>query len=205
MWCKTARSAAPRARAPPPARMGGRAARRRQGALSRQGVRGGGGRQRRDLRGAQRSRGRGQIQIDQIMIDLDGTPNKAGSGPTPSSACRSPVQAAADPSTCRSTLRGRHLGWTLPVPMMNIINGSMHADSDRFQEFMILPVGASTLPRRCAVARKSSTRCAAARRRQATTPMSATKAVCAEPASADTALDFVVSAIGKRATRRART
>ena len=58
----------------------------------------------------------------------------------------------------------RHLGgdrqpFTLPVPMMNIINGGAHADNSLdIQEFMILPVGAPTFARRCAAARKCSTR-----------------------------------------------
>ena len=62
----------------------------------------------------------------------------------------------------------RYVGGTsarlLPVPMMNIVNGGAHADNPiDFQEFMIMPLGAAELsPRRCAPARKSSTRCAGA-------------------------------------------
>jgi enolase len=81
------------------------------------------------------------------MIELDGTPNKAGSAPTPSSASRSR-------SPRRRRRRAglplyRYVGGTsarvLPVPMMNIINGGVHADNPiDFQEFMIMPVGAPT-------------------------------------------------------------
>jgi enolase len=47
----------------------------------------------------------------------------------------------------------------MPVPMMNIINGGAHADNSLdIQEFMILPVGAPSFPRRCATAPRSSTR-----------------------------------------------
>ena len=64
----------------------------------------------------------------------------------------------------------RHLGalygnerFTLPVPMMNILNGGAHADSSvDFQEFMVMPLGARRRSaKRCAGAPRSSTRCAA--------------------------------------------
>jgi enolase len=80
------------------------------------------------------------------MLDLDGTPDKSRSAPTPSSASRSPSQG-------RRRLRRlplfRYLGGpnahVLPVPMMNILNGGAHADSNvDVQEFMIAPIGAPT-------------------------------------------------------------
>ena len=53
-------------------------------------------------------------------------------------------------------------GSILPVPMMNILNGGAHADSSvDFQEFMVMPLGASSFAKPCGRARRSSTRCAA--------------------------------------------
>ena len=89
-----------------------------------------------------------QVHIDDIMIDLDGTPNKARLGANAilavSLACAK--AAAAE----RGLPLYRHVGGvyarTLPVPMMNIINGGRHADNPiDIQEFMILPVGAGTM------------------------------------------------------------
>ncbi len=86
-----------------------------------------------------------QNQIDQAMIDLDGTPNKARLGANAilgaSLAC---AKAAAQ--FCGLPLY-RYLGGpaahTLPVPMMNILNGGAHSDNNvDLQEFMIMPVGA---------------------------------------------------------------
>ncbi len=89
-----------------------------------------------------------QIEIDETMIALDGTPNKARIGANAilgvSLAC---AKAAADAAGMPLY---RYVGGTqarvLPVPMMNIINGGAHADNPiDFQEFMIMPVGAETL------------------------------------------------------------
>lgn len=86
-----------------------------------------------------------QNQIDQAMIDLDGTPNKARLGANAilgaSLAC---AKAAAQ--FCGLPLY-RYLGGpaarTLPVPMMNILNGGAHSDNNvDLQEFMVMPVGA---------------------------------------------------------------
>jgi enolase len=88
-----------------------------------------------------------QLYIDQLMIELDGTPNKSKLGANAilgvSLAC---AKAAA--SELNMPLY-RYLGGvsahTLPVPMMNILNGGSHADNSiDFQEFMIVPVGADT-------------------------------------------------------------
>ena len=132
---------------------GGRAARRRQARYLGKGVaQGGRRRQRRDLRRARRHGRRGPDRTStSAMIELDGTPNKAGSAPTPSSASRSP--SPRPPREASGLPLYRYVGGAnahvLPVPMMNIINGGAHADNPiDFQEFMIMPVGAPTLARR---------------------------------------------------------
>jgi enolase 1/2/3 len=88
-----------------------------------------------------------QAEIDQILIKLDGTPNKAALGANAilgvSLAC---LHAAADEV---GVPLFRYVGGisarTLPVPLMNILNGGKHAaNSTDFQEFMVLPVGAAT-------------------------------------------------------------
>ena len=89
-----------------------------------------------------------QIGIDQLLIDLDGTPNKARLG----------ANAILGVSMAAAKAAAEHLGMplyryiggtsarTLPVPMMNIINGGEHADNPiDIQEFMVMPVGAESL------------------------------------------------------------
>jgi enolase len=88
-----------------------------------------------------------QIRIDRAMITLDGTPNKARLGANAilgvSLAVAKAAAAAANLPLYRYV--GGPKANTLPVPMMNIINGGVHADNPiDFQEFMIMPVGAST-------------------------------------------------------------
>jgi enolase len=86
-----------------------------------------------------------QIAVDRAMIALDGTPNKSRLGANAILGV-SLATAKAAAETCGQPLY-RYVGGTsartLPVPMMNIINGGVHADNPiDFQEFMILPVGA---------------------------------------------------------------
>jgi len=86
-----------------------------------------------------------QAQIDRVMIDLDGTPNKARLGANAILAVSLATSRAAAMSR-RSPLY-RYLGGVaaclLPVPMMNILNGGAHADNSvDLQEFMIAPYGA---------------------------------------------------------------
>jgi len=88
-----------------------------------------------------------QVQIDQIMIDLDGTPNKSRLGANAilgvSLACAKAAAESFDMPLYRYV--GGTSARTLPVPMMNIINGGVHADNPiDFQEFMIMPVGAAS-------------------------------------------------------------
>jgi len=88
-----------------------------------------------------------QVGIDQVLIDLDGTPNKARIGANAILGVSLAVaKAAAD---ARGLPLYRYVGGaaarTLPVPMMNIVNGGAHADNPiDFQEFMIMPAGAPT-------------------------------------------------------------
>ena len=88
-----------------------------------------------------------QVHIDQMMIDLDGTPNKARLGANAILGVSLAVAKAAAADLGLPLYR--HVGGvyarTLPVPQMNIINGGAHADNPiDFQEFMILPVGADS-------------------------------------------------------------
>ena len=88
-----------------------------------------------------------QRDIDQVMIDLDGTSNKAKLGANAILGVSLAVaHAAAD---CAGQSLYRYIGGvnahTLPVPMMNILNGGSHADNKiDIQEFMVMPVGAET-------------------------------------------------------------
>ncbi|WP_416418347.1 phosphopyruvate hydratase [Paenarthrobacter aromaticivorans] len=88
-----------------------------------------------------------QRSIDQAMIDLDGTPNKSKLG---ANAILGVSLAVANAAAASSDLPlYKYLGGpnahVLPVPLMNILNGGSHADSDvDIQEFMIAPIGAET-------------------------------------------------------------
>jgi len=89
-----------------------------------------------------------QVQIDNILIDLDGTPNKARLGANAILGVSLAVAkaAAADLGVPLYRYVGGVFARTLPVPMMNIVNGGKHADNPiDIQEFMIQPVGAGTL------------------------------------------------------------
>ena len=88
-----------------------------------------------------------QRLIDQTMIDLDGTANKERLGANAILGVSLAVAKAAAESAGLPLFRylGGPNAYLLPVPMMNIINGGSHADSDvDFQEFMIAPIGAET-------------------------------------------------------------
>ncbi|MDE3165615.1 MAG: phosphopyruvate hydratase [Acidobacteriota bacterium] len=87
-----------------------------------------------------------QATIDGIMIDLDGTPNKSNLGANAILAVSMATARAA--ANSHKTPLFRYIGGanacTLPVPMMNVINGGAHADSSvDMQEFMIVPYGAA--------------------------------------------------------------
>ena len=85
-----------------------------------------------------------QIEIDRTLIDLDGTPNKEKLGANAILAVSMATARAAAMDTGLPLYRylGGPLSRTLPVPMMNILNGGAHATNTvDFQEFMVVPVG----------------------------------------------------------------
>jgi enolase len=88
-----------------------------------------------------------QEEIDRLMIDLDGTPNKGHLGANAILGVSMAVARAAAASLelpLYEYLGGGDAVW-IPVPMMNILNGGKHADNSvDFQEFMVMPIGAPT-------------------------------------------------------------
>ncbi|MCZ8123230.1 MAG: phosphopyruvate hydratase [Magnetospirillum sp.] len=89
-----------------------------------------------------------QLKIDRVLIDLDGTPNKARLGANAILGTSLAVAKAA--AAARGLPLWRYVGGArahvLPVPMMNIVNGGAHADNPiDIQEFMVMPVGAATM------------------------------------------------------------
>jgi len=88
-----------------------------------------------------------QSLIDRVMIELDGTPNKGKLGANAILGVSLAVAKAAAMEAGQPLYRyiGGVNANTLPVPMMNILNGGSHADNSiDFQEFMVMPVGADT-------------------------------------------------------------
>ena len=88
-----------------------------------------------------------QALIDKMLVEIDGTPNKAKLGANATLAVSMAVAKAAAQASNLNLYR--YLGGvnavTLPVPLMNILNGGAHADNKiDFQEFMIVPTGASS-------------------------------------------------------------
>ena len=88
-----------------------------------------------------------QVEIDKTMIELDGSPNKGNLGANAILGVSLAVARAAS-EACGQPLY-RYVGGVnanlLPIPMMNILNGGSHADNGiDFQEFMIMPIGASS-------------------------------------------------------------
>ncbi|AFS23235.1 enolase [Chlamydia psittaci VS225] len=89
-----------------------------------------------------------QILIDSIMVEADGTPNKEKLGANAILGVSLAAAKAAAATLGRSFYRyvGGCFAHILPCPMMNLINGGMHADNGlQFQEFMIRPIGAHSL------------------------------------------------------------
>jgi enolase len=103
-----------------------------------------------ELAGALAGRDADQGAIDRFMIDADGTPNKARLGANAllgvsMALARASAQAAGLPLYRHIAALYQGDALTLPVPMLNILNGGAHADSSvDFQEFMVMPVGAAS-------------------------------------------------------------
>ena len=88
-----------------------------------------------------------QHEIDEKMIEIDGTDNKSilGANATLAVSMATARAASAESQTSLFRYLGGDNAVTLPVPMMNILNGGAHADNSiDFQEFMIMPVGAAS-------------------------------------------------------------
>lgn len=88
-----------------------------------------------------------QIGIDRLMLDIDGTPNKANLGANATTAVSVAVARAAANFLGQPLYRyiGGAFAREIPVPMMNVINGGKHSDNNvDLQEFMINPIGAPT-------------------------------------------------------------
>lgn len=142
-----------------------------------------------------------QAQIDQIMIDLDGTPNKSRLGANAilgvSLACAKAAANSLDMPLYRYV--GGTSARLLPVPMMNIINGGVHADNPiDFQEFMILPVGASSFAEGLRFgAEVFHTLKSELKKAGHNTNVGDEGGFAPNLPSADAALDFVMNAIGK--------
>jgi enolase len=142
-----------------------------------------------------------QVEIDQLMINLDGTPNKSRLGANAilgvSLACAKAAAASFDMPLYRYV--GGTSARTLPVPMMNIVNGGVHADNPiDFQEFMILPVGAATFADalRCGSEIFHTLR-GELKKAGHNTNVGDEGGFAPNLPSADAALDFVMNAIGK--------
>src|ERR1700756_1492931 len=142
-----------------------------------------------------------QVLIDQTMIDLDGTPNKSRLGANAilgvSLACAKAAAASLDMPLYRYV--GGTSARTLPVPMMNIVNGGVHADNPiDFQEFMIMPVGAPTFADalRCGSEIFHTLR-GELKKAGHNTNVGDEGGFAPNLPSADAALEFVMSAIGK--------
>ena len=142
-----------------------------------------------------------QAQIDQIMIDLDGTPNKSRLGANAilgvSLACAKAAANSLDMPLYRYV--GGPTARLLPVPMMNIINGGVHADNPiDFQEFMILPVGASSFAEGLRYgAEVFHTLKSELKKAGHNTNVGDEGGFAPNLPSADAALEFVMNAIGK--------
>jgi len=142
-----------------------------------------------------------QAQIDQIMIDLDGTANKSRLGANAilgvSLACAKAAANSLDMPLYRYV--GGTSARLLPVPMMNIINGGVHADNPiDFQEFMILPVGASSFAEGLRYgAEVFHTLKSELKKAGHNTNVGDEGGFAPNLPSADAALEFVMNAIGK--------
>lgn len=142
-----------------------------------------------------------QVQIDEIMIALDGTPNKKRLGANAILGVSLACAKAAAESLGMPLYRyvGGTSARTLPVPMMNIVNGGVHADNPiDFQEFMIMPVGAKSFAEalRCGSEIFHTLR-GELKKAGHNTNVGDEGGFAPNLPSADAALEFVMNAIGK--------
>jgi enolase len=142
-----------------------------------------------------------QVKLDETMIALDGTPNKGRLG---ANAILGVSLAAAKAAALASNLPlYRYVGGTsarlLPVPMMNIVNGGMHADNPiDFQEFMIVPLGMASFAEALRAGSEIfHTLRGALKEASHNTNVGDEGGFAPNLASADAALDFVMKAIEK--------
>src|SRR5437764_7411033 len=142
-----------------------------------------------------------QAKIDETLIALDGTPNKGRLGANAILGVSLAVAKAA--AAAQRAPLYRYVGGTsarlLPVPMMNIINGGVHADNPiDFQEFMILPVGASSFAEGLRYgAEVFHTLKSELKKAGHNTNVGDEGGFAPNLPSADAALEFVMNAIGK--------
>ncbi len=146
-----------------------------------------------------------QVQIDEALIALDGTPNKERLGANAILGVSLAVAKAAAAASAAPLYR--YVGGTsarvLPVPMMNIVNGGAHADNPiDFQEFMIMPVGATSFAEalRCGSEIFHTLR-GELKKAGHNTNVGDEGGFAPNLPSADAALDFVMNAINKAGYR----
>ncbi|HKS84634.1 MAG TPA: phosphopyruvate hydratase [Pseudolabrys sp.] len=146
-----------------------------------------------------------QAKIDETLIALDGTPNKQRLGANAVLGVSLAVAKAA--AVAKSEPLYRYVGGTaarvLPVPMMNIVNGGVHADNPiDFQEFMIMPVGVPNFAEALrAGAEIFHTLRSALKAAGLNTNVGDEGGFAPNLKSAEAALDFVMQAIGKAGYR----
>jgi enolase len=142
-----------------------------------------------------------QIAIDSRMIDLDGTPNKSRLGANAILGVSLAVAKAAADSAGLPLFRyvGGIAARILPVPLMNIINGGVHADNPiDFQEFMVVPAGAATMADAVRMgAEVFHTLKAELKAARHNTNVGDEGGFAPNLPGAEAALDFIVGAIGK--------
>src|SRR6476619_2800619 len=142
-----------------------------------------------------------QAKIDETLIALDGTPNKGRLGANAILGVSLAVAKAA--AAAHSAPLYRYVGGTsarlLPVPMMNILNGGVHADNPLdFQEFMIMPVGAASFAEALRMgAEIFHTLRAALKQAGQAVNVGDEGGFAPDLPTADAALDFVMTAIHK--------